>query len=145
MYQTALPLPSVNFINVLRAAFVQADPKSVKKTDNLTVFYTLLGSEHSKAAHRTLMKLTPNFCLQANLLGAICLNHFLKISYTIIVSNQKRTNFFKPYEFLKTILILRPEQVDSRILQNGSIGQDFSGMTKNTEECGGPADNFFHV
>jgi len=26
----------VNFINVLRAALVRADPKSVKKTDNLT-------------------------------------------------------------------------------------------------------------
>jgi len=28
----------VNFINVLRAAFVLADPESAKKTDNLIVF-----------------------------------------------------------------------------------------------------------
>ncbi len=32
--------PDVNFINVLWAAFKLADPKSAKKTDNLTVFCT---------------------------------------------------------------------------------------------------------
>ncbi len=30
--------PGVNFINVTRAAFAHTDPKSVKKTDNMTVF-----------------------------------------------------------------------------------------------------------
>jgi len=30
--------PGVNFIDVLRAAFTCADPKSAKNTDNLTVF-----------------------------------------------------------------------------------------------------------
>jgi len=48
----------VNFINVLQAAFVCADPKRAKKTDNLTVFFALLGSESIKAARRTLIKLT---------------------------------------------------------------------------------------
>jgi len=36
--------PGVNFINILQAAFVSTDPQSIKKTDNLTVFFTLLGS-----------------------------------------------------------------------------------------------------
>jgi len=48
-----------NFINVLQAAFVCADPKSAKKIDNLTVFFTLLGSTPVKADRRMLMKLTP--------------------------------------------------------------------------------------
>ncbi len=51
--------PGVNFINILRAAFLSADPESAKKTDNLTVFFVLLGSASVKAASRTLMKLTP--------------------------------------------------------------------------------------
>jgi len=38
------PFPGVNFINILRAAFVRPDPESAKKTDNLTVFFALLGS-----------------------------------------------------------------------------------------------------
>jgi len=51
--------PRVNFINVLTAAFTCADPKSIKKTNNLTVFFMHLRSAGAKAAHRTLMKLTP--------------------------------------------------------------------------------------
>jgi len=35
------------------------DPKSVKKIDNLAVFFTLLGSASVKAVPRTLMKLSP--------------------------------------------------------------------------------------
>ncbi len=34
-------------------------PKAQKKTDNLTVFFALLGSAHVKAGRRSLMKLTP--------------------------------------------------------------------------------------
>ena len=49
----------VNFTNVLWAAFTCADPKSAKKLLNLTVFFALLGSARVKAAHRTLVKLTP--------------------------------------------------------------------------------------
>jgi len=50
---------SVNFINILRAAFACADPKSAKKTDNLTVFFLLSISGRVKAVHGMLMKLTP--------------------------------------------------------------------------------------
>ena len=53
--------PGFDFINVLREAFTLVDPKSVKKIDNLTVFFTLLGSLRVKAVRRTLMKLSPGF------------------------------------------------------------------------------------
>ncbi len=33
----------VNFINILRAALTNTDPKSVKKTDRLTVFFSTYG------------------------------------------------------------------------------------------------------
>ena len=49
----------VNFINVLRAVFTPVDPKSVRKIDNLIVFFTLLGSASIKAVRRMLMKLSP--------------------------------------------------------------------------------------
>jgi len=51
--------PGVNFINVLRAAFTRADPKSVKFQLSCQYHFTLLGSTHTKAARRTLTKLTP--------------------------------------------------------------------------------------
>ncbi len=53
------PTPGVNFFNILHTAFALVDPKSVKKIDNLTVFFTLLGSASVKAVRRTLMKLSP--------------------------------------------------------------------------------------
>ncbi len=41
------------------AAFTLVDPESIKKIDNLTVFFMHLGSARVEAVHRTLMKLTP--------------------------------------------------------------------------------------
>jgi hypothetical protein len=41
------PGPGVNFTNILR----EADPKSDKETDGLTLFFALLGSARAKAAH----------------------------------------------------------------------------------------------
>jgi hypothetical protein len=49
----------VNCIIVLRAAFTHSDFKSATKTDNLTVFFALLGSAHIKASRRMVKKLTP--------------------------------------------------------------------------------------
>jgi len=51
--------PGVNVINVLRAAFTLADPKSTKKTVKSSSFFALSGSVSVKAAHKMLMKLTP--------------------------------------------------------------------------------------
>jgi hypothetical protein len=48
---TQSSLPCVNFISLLRAAFMHADPESAKKTDKYAVFLVLLGSGHIKAAH----------------------------------------------------------------------------------------------
>jgi len=52
----------VNFINVLRAAFTLADPKSAKKTVKSSSFLALSGSASVKAARRALVKLTPANC-----------------------------------------------------------------------------------
>ena len=49
----------VNFTNILLEAFKLVDPESVKKIDNLTVFFTLLGSASVKAVCKTLKKLSP--------------------------------------------------------------------------------------
>jgi len=43
-----LSLPGVNFINVLHTTFTLVDPESVKKIDNLTVFFMLLGSARER-------------------------------------------------------------------------------------------------
>jgi hypothetical protein len=51
--------PEINFINVLRTAFMHVDPESVKIQSNPQFLFTLWGSTCAKAAHRTLMKLTP--------------------------------------------------------------------------------------
>jgi len=48
----------VNFINVLRAAFILADPKSAKRQSSCQSFFALMGSAPVKATRRTLMKLT---------------------------------------------------------------------------------------
>jgi len=53
------PSPWIDFIKVLRAAFMHTDPKSTKKTDGLTIFFALLGSAHIKAVHKMLVKLIP--------------------------------------------------------------------------------------
>jgi len=51
--------PRGNFNNILRAAFTCADPKSIRNTVKLSVFFALLGSACAKAASRMLMKLNP--------------------------------------------------------------------------------------
>jgi len=58
-HENDIKAAGVNIINVLLAAFAYEDPKSIEKTDNLTVFFALLGSVCVNAARRMLMKLTP--------------------------------------------------------------------------------------
>jgi len=41
-----------------------------KKTDNLTVFFALLGSVRVKAWRKTLMKLTPDVCVETKTINA---------------------------------------------------------------------------
>ncbi len=60
--------PGLNFINVLCTASTPADPKSVKDTNDLTVFFTLSGSTSTKAVRRMLMKLTPGL----NFINILC-------------------------------------------------------------------------
>jgi hypothetical protein len=67
--------PGINFINVLRTAFMHADPKSLKKKVKLSIFLVLLGSAHTKAGRRTLVKSTLGLFL---ILGFLtnCLNTY---------------------------------------------------------------------
>ncbi len=51
----------VDFTNVLPSAFIHADPKRAKDTDNLTNFFALLGSGCKKADRLILMKSAPGF------------------------------------------------------------------------------------
>ena len=48
----------LNFVNILHIAFMCSNPKSVKYTKDLTVFFTLLGSTSIKALCKLLVKLT---------------------------------------------------------------------------------------
>jgi len=52
--------PGVNFINILCSHFTCQDPQSVNIQSSCQYLFTLLGSEGIKAAHKTLMKLTPD-------------------------------------------------------------------------------------
>jgi len=52
----------------MRSFYTNRSQKHIKKTDNLTIFFALLGSARIKADFRKLMKLTPgvnfiNICL----------------------------------------------------------------------------------
>jgi len=49
----------VNFINVLRAAFRCADPKSAKRYFNQQCRFMLLGPMSVKSVHKMFIKLTP--------------------------------------------------------------------------------------
>jgi len=60
-------LLGVNFTNILHAAFRLVDLENVKKIDNLTVFFTLLGSACVKAVRRTFMK----FSLGVNIISIL--------------------------------------------------------------------------
>ncbi len=53
--------PGVNFTNSLCSTFMGTDPKSVKKTDSLTIFFALLGSACVKALRKMLVKSTKVF------------------------------------------------------------------------------------
>jgi len=99
----------VNFINVLLEAFRLEDPKSAKKTDNLTVFFALLGSASIKAASRTLMKLTPDRVLEHVLSSKLLQSKYivyykvvnLNISILQYITIQGLSWFFTHYFWIK--------------------------------------------
>jgi len=62
--QVSNPPPGVDFTNIFMHRFCTCGAQKRKKTDNLTAFFTLLGSAHVKAVCRTWMKLTPVECMQ---------------------------------------------------------------------------------
>jgi len=51
--------PGLDFINILRKAFLYADPKSIKIQPSCQYLFSILGSAHVEAVCKMLMKLTP--------------------------------------------------------------------------------------
>jgi len=49
----------VSISSMFKHSYMRSDPKSTKKTYNLTNYFVVLGSSRVKAAHKMLMKLTP--------------------------------------------------------------------------------------
>jgi hypothetical protein len=70
--------PGFDFINVLREAFTILDPKSVKKIDNLTVFFTLLGSAHVIAKCSLETRIHPGVDFINNIFLANCFENNAK-------------------------------------------------------------------
>ncbi len=52
--------PGLNFIYILRTAFTQVDPESVRIQSSCQYLFTLSGSTSAKAVRRMLMILTPD-------------------------------------------------------------------------------------
>jgi hypothetical protein len=64
----------LNFTNIFTLSFYARRSQKRKKTDNLTLFFTFLGSTCMKAVRRALMKFSPSF------LTACCRTKFVKFS-----------------------------------------------------------------
>ncbi len=105
--------PAVNFINVLCTAFTLIDPESVKKIDNLTVLFTLLGSARVIAVRRPLMKLSPDFlCRQLSLPVLLThQKHKMILEFELSISSEVGTIF-------KWILTILAKLFWSRINSN---------------------------
>ncbi len=71
--------PGLNFNKILQAAFTPADPKSAKKTDDLTVFFALLGSAHIEVARKTFVKLTTSIVISKIFYGQIFCEQITKL------------------------------------------------------------------
>jgi len=104
----------VHFTNILCSAFKSANLKSAKKTDGLTVFFALFGSESAKAANKILMKLTadlPNFQIATHVLVFTFKEIFwyfftidLKMSKKAPISNNHRHPGHQNYSVLIFLL-----------------------------------------
>ncbi len=92
-------LAGVNFTNVLQSAFAHADPESAKKTDNLTVFFSLLGSGRAKAACGTLVKLTPGYQVAPSLNSTVLRSPFYVINSFILFWKSTSTMLLKSVFF----------------------------------------------
>jgi len=70
--------PGVNFTNILRAAFMCADPKSLNKTDSLTVSFVLLGSLRVKAELINVGEIDPRCQFHKRSKSSFCLHRSQK-------------------------------------------------------------------
>jgi hypothetical protein len=73
------------------------DPESIKKIDNLTVFFTLLVSAHVKALRRTLMKLSQGLSVRLihRVVGKPPFQHIIRVaSYMCFHFQKSFSNIF---------------------------------------------------
>jgi len=85
---------------------LRSDPKSAKRTDDLTVFFAPSGSARIKAASRTLMKLTPS----VNFINVKCTRFSYKChfsSYMYVVKAAK-TYIHTKNSYVKMLMKLTP-------------------------------------
>ncbi len=61
-------------VNVLRAAFMSTEPKSVKRQSSQQCHFTLLRPTIVKTARKILMKLTPGICICAHCKSVVTLD-----------------------------------------------------------------------
>ncbi len=94
--------PWVDFINVLRNAFMLVDPKSVKWYWQLDWALTLSGSTSAKAVCRTLMKLSPGFGQKKS---CHCCHY---IHFILTLSKSTHQIFFSPLFIHLTFVLLLP-------------------------------------
>jgi len=87
---------SVNFINVRRAAFAHADPKSIEIQSSCQYFFALLGSMSIKAAYEMLMKSTTGRCpvgVWGNIFQSEYIIWFFLVSILIMLSGHNLFTF----------------------------------------------------
>jgi len=81
--------PWVHFTNILREAFTFKDHKSSKRQSSHWCLIALFGSEPAKAAHKTLVKLTPCVDYTNILLADFATIFFCQENYTTKLQAQK--------------------------------------------------------
>jgi hypothetical protein len=98
------------FIDVLRAAFTHADPKSAKNTVNPSAFFVLLGSELVKALHKMLVNSTPLiiFINYSYLMKTVQKTHHRRIIHTLLFKihmvSRKQLVWNNFYQFMITVI-----------------------------------------
>jgi len=108
--------PGFNFTNILHTAFTRPDPKSAKKTDNLTIYFALLLSAYIKSAHKMLTKLTPGKHCKYYSQMAVKSKEGKKWNLTIVWCKQKK-NIEVPFFFYLKCIVQFPK-CDESILIN---------------------------
>ncbi len=106
------PTPGLNFINVLRTAFMCADPRSIKKTVKFSIFFTLSRPMSVKAQCKTLVKLTP---------GAVVKNVILFLQQSYVQLYQRKNLKFTPNFYILRYMLWTSGRYHQIIVSKGKF------------------------